>query len=215
MAPKKKAAKIVGQGPQEVTGKPSRMPLSKMSFGPDSGWRALIAARLAELRTMCLDGKYGMTVLGAIQLLEKTDIADKNLIDDGLHISTVLYELEVEWQQNKDEDPNGTLWHPSLVDVFENGVPVRFVRYADDSHSVRRLWNVGKHEEDVNNTYTRSSVFMKIEQAADYLAKEGGDTKKAEVGIVAVLGDGKVALDPHLSPHPRPESPAARPAVAG
>ena len=62
---------------------------------------------------------------------------------------------------------------PTLLQIFEHGLRVAVVKYADDDDmTVRRGWNVGKHDEE-NNTVRWSSVHLKITVAKDMHTHSG------------------------------------------
>jgi len=62
---------------------------------------------------------------------------------------------------------------PTLLNTFEQGLRVAVVTYADnDDMTLRRAWNVGKHDEE-NNTVRWSSVHLRITVAKEMHAYVG------------------------------------------
>jgi len=125
-----------------------------ISCAEGSGWRKIDVARKDELKALFLNGQYGMTVLGGVQLLHEEEDPDGHvLVDDGLHTVTALQELSATWDSTPDEDPSGNSWCVKLCDIFSNGLSVEFVQYPDEKPSdrlTRSEWNIAKHDVDKN-----------------------------------------------------------------
>ena len=80
----------------------------------------------------------------------------------------MLCELRQLWNVDRGVDPSGEAWHQHLVDVFEDGLPVKWFVYEHDSAALRKLWNIGRHDE-CNNKFDASSIAQKGEAAQDAL----------------------------------------------
>ena len=185
MAPKRRCTKA----PKIIDGA-SRVNLRKISRKADkSGWRATRRGRVNDLRVKFLGGGFSATALGQVQLLAKTDEDDLYLIDDGRATVETLVELLDAFEENPEVDPDGNPWHDNLVEVFEKGLPVTWVRYDNDDMKTRKLWNIYKHDED-NNKFDVSTVACKVRAASDALQAAGSDRTRAMNDMLEILGDG-------------------------
>ena len=180
MAPKVEART---KAPKVLTNCPTNALLSSISLGPDSGWRSTQPKRVADLKRIFREGGFSNTALSNVSLLRKTDASDQYIIDDGLASVTALKELEAEYGSDAGEF-HSVPWPANLVEIFNEGFPVTWLQYEDDSMATRRLWNLSKHDE-VNNKFRKSSVKSAIETATEY-KNLFGDGAKAE--MLAVLG---------------------------
>ena len=95
----------------------------------------------------------------------------------------------MKWRSDDERDPNGEQWQQNLVDVFEEGLPVKWLVYEDDSLALRKLWNIGKHDES-NNKFDASSIAQKVDAELDALRAAARDATRAKADMLAVLGDG-------------------------
>ena len=80
---------------------------------------------------MLLGGGFQQSTFGEVCLLQKSDEDGLWIIGDGLATTEVLAQFLVAWGANPDEDPLGESWHQNLVDVFEQGLPVKWLVYVD------------------------------------------------------------------------------------
>ena len=114
-------------------------------------------------------------------MLEAESPDNLKLIDDGLSTVCALIACQEEYKRNSEATPKGNPWPGNLVDVFEKGLQVRVVQYADDEDRDRRFrWNVAKHDAE-NNTVRWSSVYQKIFVPASLFKKFGDwDAVRAE-----------------------------------
>ena len=168
---------------------PRCVKLDAISMGPLSGWRKTRPGRIDELREAFLGGAFQQSTFGDVCLLRKTDEDERWIIDDGLATTTVLRDLLQAWQARPDGDPTGEPWHQNLVDVFVSGLPVKWLVYEDDGLPLRKLWNIGKHDES-NNKFDASSIAQKVEAAHEALRAAAGDAMRAKTDMQHVLGDG-------------------------
>ena len=72
------------------------------------------------------------------------------LEDDGSATVHTLLRLLGEFRSDGGADTNGEAWHANLADVFEDGLPVRWVHYEQDDLNTSVLWNIAKHDEANN-----------------------------------------------------------------
>ena len=123
MAPKSRTAKA----PTVAAAADRRVMLETISLGELSGWRKTRPGRRDELRETFLGGAFQQSTFGEVCLLQKTDEDGKWIIDDGLATTQVLTDLERSWKEDGGNDPAGEPWHQNLADVFENGMPVKWL----------------------------------------------------------------------------------------
>ena len=188
MPPKNRTTKA----PTVVADADRRVMLDTISLGELSGWRKTRPGRRDELQETFLGGAFQQSTFGEVSLLQKSDEDGKWIIDDGLATTQVLADLERKWKEDGGKDPTGEPWHQNLVDVFEKGMPVKWLVYEDDTLALRKLFNIGKHDES-NNKFDASSVAQKVEAAQDALRAAAGDASRARNDMLAVLGDGAMS----------------------
>jgi hypothetical protein len=188
MPPKNRTAKA----PTVVADADRRVMLETISLGELSEWRKTRPGRRDELQETFIGGAFQQSTFGEVCLLQKTDEDGKWIIDDGLATTRVLADLERSWKEDGGKDPTGEPWHHNLVDVFEKGMPVKWLVYEDDTLALRKLFNIGKHDES-NNKFDASSVAQKVEAAQDALRAAGGDAQRAKNDMLAVLGGGAMS----------------------
>ena len=149
----------------------------KLRLGPDSGHRACCPSRVRALTDVFLAGGFGQTILSDVSVLQKTDADDCYLIDDGLATVTVLSQLRTVYNTALGDADDTFEWPHNPVEIFENGLPVKFVAYERDEGLLRRLWNVSKHSEE-NNKYRQSGVYYCMKTASDYMNQYGDAAAK-------------------------------------
>ena len=139
------------------------MPLTSLSLQENtSGWRDRDAGRVLQLKTSFEEGRFGRTVACGVQILDFEDNESKKLIDDGFATVEALKEIMAVYHTCPDKKPLGGTWDPVLIDIFIKGLPVKVVRYRDDSdRSLREQWNTIKHDEESHNVRW-SSVYQKV-----------------------------------------------------
>ena len=141
--------------------------LENISLNPEkSGWRSLSEKRIGELLSIFKGGQWGQTVSSGIQLLPVQDSDGKTLVDDGCSSVAALVRLRDE-HQRLGTDPEDE----AVLEIFKNGLAnVPVVDYPDNwDRSLRRAWNVGKHDEE-SNTVRWSTVADKLNVAMDIQA---------------------------------------------
>ena len=109
-----------------------------------SGWRPVSEKRINELKAIFKGGQWGQTVSSGIQLLPVQD-SDGTLLDDGYSTVSALVSLRDE-HVRLGTDPEDE----ALKEIFKNALTnVPVVDYPDTwDKSLRRAWNVGKHDEE-------------------------------------------------------------------
>ena len=116
-----------------------------------SGWRGICEARVAELLKAFMGGLFGLSVLCSVQILEKEHDGMK-VIDDGVSTVMALQKCQALQESDPEATPDKEPWPANLLEIFQNGLPVRVVGYTDDDDvDVRFAWNVAKHDEDSNS----------------------------------------------------------------
>ena len=86
-----------------------------------------------------------------------------------------------------------TNWPANLVNMFENGVRVDWVRLASNDADLHFAWNAMIHDADVNK-YSVTTISQNIAVAKRYNARvPGGDWDATRKLLMSVLGAGKRA----------------------
>ena len=80
---------------------------------------------MRELASAFFAGGFGQAILSDISVLLRTDADDCFLIDDGLATMTALSQLRTLYNKAEDDAE----WPHNLAEIFESGVPVKFVAY--------------------------------------------------------------------------------------
>ena len=137
--------------------------VDNISLSENSGWRAASTARIDELVSIFKAGQWGQSVSSGIQLLPVQDSDGKTLLDDGYSSVAALLQISEEYKR-LGTDPEDE----SLKEIFTNGLTnVPVVNYPDNlDKSLRRAWNVGKHDEE-SNTVRWATIADKIGVAKD------------------------------------------------
>ena len=167
------------------------VPLEKMCVDPEiSGWRESGSARVEKLYVSFCHGEFGMNVTCDVQIMEAESTNNKKLVDDGLATVSVLKRRKAAKDANPDATPSGDPWPANLLEIFELGLKVKVVKYADDGDADARFrWNVAKHDVE-NNSVRWSTAFQKITVAAS-LYKKFGDWEKVRSDCLLTYGVGK------------------------
>ena len=119
-------------------------------------------------------------------MLELESPDNRKLIDDGLSTVCSLMACHEAFTRNSEATPKGNPWPGNLVDIFEQGLPVKVVKYADDEDKdLRFRWNVAKHDAE-NNTVRWASVFQKLNVAMT-LFKKFGDWEAVRIQLPKVF----------------------------
>ena len=93
-------------------------------------------------------------------------------------------------EANPDAMPSGDPWPANLIEIFELGLKVKVVKYADDGDKDARFrWNVAKHDVE-NNTVRWSTAFQKITVAAS-LYNKFGQWEEVRSDCLLTYGKGK------------------------
>jgi hypothetical protein len=128
---------------------------------PQSGWREVVEHQVEQLYKLFMDGDFGVNASCGVQLLP-TEFDNKSLIDDGKSTVLALVKCQELWFANGDTMPDGNVWHENLVKIFSDGLPCKFVSYADNEDMLtREAWNMRKHDEETHHV-AYSTPFMKI-----------------------------------------------------
>ena len=162
--------------------------LEKISLSEQSGWRTRSQSRINELIVTFGTGRFGLGIVSAVQLLGIQDVDEKNFIDDGYSSVEALLTIKQRCWCDTDKNMNlgsleklvnevakslpraGVLFpvhmdDEQLVDIFSVGLPVKVVRFPDDTdRDTRRDWNVGKHDEEATSVRW-SSIGLKCRSA--------------------------------------------------
>ncbi|CAJ1458406.1 unnamed protein product [Effrenium voratum] len=137
--------------------------------------------RLEELTKEFVAGNWGVGLHRPVRLLKSFDGANNlldnrglMLVDDGLHTITVLSKLQA----------GGGVACPKLRDLFENGVPIDYVCYAEDSRDLRILCQT-----------LETNLEQKLAVIRSQRAKvANGDPEQAVEEILKIYGAGKKQL---------------------
>ena len=131
-----------------------------------------------------------MTVTCDVQVMDTESTDNKKLVDDGLATCCALLQCHASQEADPDATPSGYPWPANLLEIFELGLKVKVVKYADDGDADARFrWNVAKHDVE-NNSVRWSTAFQKITVAAS-LYKKFGDWEKVRSDCLLTYGVGK------------------------
>ena len=129
-----------------------------------SGWRNLDPERVTQLADEFRAGNWGVGLHRPVRLLKSFD-AQSNLldnrglilVDDGLHTLSVLTTLKKAFENNADD-----VVCPKLRDMFQNGIPVDFVSYSEDSRDLRIMCQTLARDSESNSYKEPSEVCHNI-----------------------------------------------------
>ncbi len=156
---------------------------------------------MRALTDVFVAGGFGQTILSDVSVLQKTDADDCYFIDDGLATVRALSQLLTLYNKAVDDADENFESPQNLVQIFESGIPVKFVAYERDEALLRRLWNVSKHCED-NNKYRQSGVYDCMETAVEYIDQYGDAALKDHTQIaMSTRADNLASMDLHRPTH--------------
>ena len=158
------------------TQKDTRIAMSDVSIGIESGWRGVDGCRVEELVTAFLNGEYGNNLLRKPMILMKDsqpvtcEDGRQRLVDGKSTFAALakVHEMFVDAEKCEAYE-----WSQELITAMDTRVDVIAAEFTDDSADMLMAYCVGVHDIE-SNKYKATSLNNLVEVAERFRAHTPG-----------------------------------------